>query len=172
MKVVLIGYMASGKSTIGRYLAQEMDMSFIDLDVYIEEKEEMTITDIFKTKGEIYFRYQEHFYLKELLAATNNIVIALGGGTPCYASNMQVINNSENTYSIYLKANVHTLVERLKNQRSKRPLVAELSDEKLQEYVAKHLFERNKYYNQASSILPIDNKSITEIVTELKVQLH
>ena len=172
MKIVLIGYMASGKSTIGKHLAAAMYLPFIDLDTYIEEKEEMSITDIFEEKGEIYFRYQEHFYLKELLNSEQKFVLSLGGGTPCYAGNMNLITEKENVTSIYLNASLKTLVARLLKQKNKRPLVANLSDEKLHEFVAKHLFERREFYEQANHQLKIDDKKILEIVTELRVLLH
>ena len=93
MKVILLGYMASGKSTIGRLLAEEKGLKFINLDEYLEEKEEKSISDIFKDKGEIYFRLKENEYLKELLEKKESFVLSLGGGTPCYSSNMDVINS-------------------------------------------------------------------------------
>ena len=130
MKIVLIGYMASGKSTIGKLLAHNMYLPFIDLDQYIEKKEGKTISEIFEDKGEIYFRYQEHFYLKELLASENKFVLSLGGGTPCYAGNMKLISDNENSKSIYLQASIKTITDRLKKQRQKRPLVSEINDDK------------------------------------------
>ena len=172
MKIVLIGYMASGKSTIGKLLAHNMYLPFIDLDQYIEEKEGKTISEIFEDKGEIYFRYQEHFYLKELLASENKFVLSLGGGTPCYAGNMKLISDNEGSKSIYLQASIKTLTERLTNKKEKRPLVAELSNEKLTEFVAKHLFERREFYEQSNFKIKVDDKEINEIVTELRVLLH
>lgn len=170
MKTVLIGYMASGKSSIGRLLAKKKNISFIDLDNYIEEKENMTVSEIFKTKGEIYFRKQEHLYLKEVLALKKNIILALGGGTPCYAGNMDVLI-AEDIDTIYLKTSIATIVERLANEKSQRPLVARLKEENLQEFIAKHLFERSHFYNQAKYKLTVDAKKVTEIVTELALLL-
>ena len=172
MKIVLIGYMASGKSTIGKLLAHNMYLPFIDLDQYIEEKEGKTISEIFEDKGEIYFRYQEHFYLKELLASENKFVLSLGGGTPCYAGNMKLISDNEDSKSIYLQASIKTITDRLKKQRQKRPLVSELTDDKLTEFVAKHLFERREFYEQSNFKIKVDDKEINEIVTELRVLLH
>ena len=172
MKIVLIGYMASGKSTIGKLLSQSLFLPFIDLDHYIEKKEGKTISEIFKDKGEIYFRYQEHFYLKELLASKGKFVLSLGGGTPCYAGNMNLISENDKTKSIYLQASIKTLVERLTSKKEKRPLIAELSDEKLTEFVAKHLFERREFYEQSDYKIKVDAKKITEVVTELRVLLH
>ncbi|MEE9407433.1 MAG: shikimate kinase [Polaribacter sp.] len=171
MKIVLLGYMASGKSTIGKKLAKKLYLNFIDLDNYIEDKEKMTISTIFKVKGEIYFRLIEHKYLKEILNSDEKCVLSLGGGTPCYANNMELINNSK-AISIYLKTSIKTLVERLLNEKSKRPLVANLEDEKITEFVAKHLFERRFYYEQAKFLLSIDDKTSNEVVTEIRILLH
>ena len=91
MIVVLIGYMASGKSTLGRILANKLNYDFIDLDDYIEEKEQLLVSDIFKSKGELYFRKMETLYLKELLDNKTKLVLSLGGGTPCYSNNMDFI---------------------------------------------------------------------------------
>lgn len=167
MIVVLIGYMASGKSTIGKMLAEKLNYDFIDLDDYIETSENKQVSDIFKTKGEIYFRKQETHYLKELLQSKNNIVLSLGGGTPCFGDNMDIILNS-NAKSIYLRTSIDTLVERLKTEKSKRPLIAHIeTNESLIEFIGKHLFERAAYYNKANVILSTDNKAGNDIVEEL-----
>jgi len=171
MKIILLGYMASGKSTIGRLLAEEKKLDFIDLDEYIEEQEEKTISDIFKDDGEIYFRLKEHEYLKELLEKEESFILSLGGGTPCYANNMELINSFDNVSSYYLKATPKTIKDRLLLQRDKRPLVAKLSDEELHEFIAKHLFERSFYYEQASNKIIIDDKSIEEVAKELLLLL-
>ncbi|MDO6812267.1 shikimate kinase [Tenacibaculum soleae] len=167
MKIVLVGYMASGKSTIGRLLSQKVNFSFIDLDDYIEKKEKMTVSEIFEKKGEIYFRKKEHLYLKELMVLDMDIILSLGGGTPCYAGNMDIITESNNTNAIYLKTSIATIVERLKNEKNQRPLVARLKEDELVEFVAKHLFERSYFYNKSTHKLTVDNKNINEIVNEL-----
>ncbi|CAM1348127.1 shikimate kinase [Tenacibaculum crassostreae] len=167
MKIVLLGYMASGKSTIGSVLAEKMQLPFIDLDAFIEEKEEMSVSDVFKNKGEIYFRKQEHLYLKELLNTEGSFVLSLGGGTPCYAGNMDVLQSFDSVASIYLKTSIATIVSRLLKEKSQRPLVANLKEEELVEFIAKHLFERSYYYNQATYKLIVDNKSIEETVKDL-----
>ncbi|CAM1340680.1 shikimate kinase [Tenacibaculum aestuarii] len=171
MKIVLLGYMASGKSTIGRILAEKLQISFIDLDAYIEEKEKMSVSDVFKEKGEIYFRKQEHVYLKELLDKKEDFVLSLGGGTPCYAGNMNVLLSYDDVTSIYLKTSIQTIMERLVNEKSQRPLVARLNEDELAEFIAKHLFERSYYYNQATHKLVVDNKDVNETVEDLQVIL-
>ncbi|WP_242135858.1 shikimate kinase [Aestuariivivens marinum] len=171
MIVVLIGYMASGKSTIGKMLAKKLNYNFIDLDDYIEVSENKSVSNIFKTEGEIYFRKQETHHLKELLQSKNNIVLSLGGGTPCFGDNMDIVLNS-NAKSIYLRTSINTLVERLKTEKSKRPLIAHIeTDESLIEFIGKHLFERATYYNKANVILSTDNKAENDIVEELVANL-
>ena len=163
--------MASGKSTIGRLLAEKKNFFFIDLDNYIEEKEKMSISEIFDKKGEIYFRKQEHLYLKEVLMLDNNIVLALGGGTPCYAGNMNIIKEGINTIAIYLKASIVTIATRLTTEKNQRPLVARLKNDELVEFIAKHLFERSYFYNQSNYKVTVDDKKTDAIVTELNTLL-
>ena len=115
MKIIVLGYMASGKSTIGKEVSKKLDMNFIDLDVYISEQEKKSISEIFKIKGEIYFRKIENLYLKELLNNEGDFVLSLGGGTPCYANNMELIQSSK-AKSIYIQASIPTLVTRLITQ--------------------------------------------------------
>ncbi|MFT5761743.1 MAG: shikimate kinase [Polaribacter sp.] len=169
MEIVLLGYMGSGKSTIGRFVSDKMNVTFIDLDAYIEEKENMSISQLFSTKGEIYFRKQEGIYLKEIIDTKSNYILALGGGTPCYGTNMQLISN---TISFYLKSSIPFLAERLKKGKKKRPLIANLNDEQLLEYIGKHLFERAPFYEESNYKVLVDNKSIEEIYSDISVQLH
>ncbi|TGV02963.1 shikimate kinase [Flavivirga rizhaonensis] len=172
MILVLIGYMASGKSTLGRILGKKLNYDFIDLDDYIEEKEQLSVSDIFKSKGEIYFRKKETFYLKELLDNKTNLILSLGGGTPCYSNNMDLLTNNPNVKSIYLKASIPTLVTRLKNEKSKRPLIAHIeTDELLAEFIGKHLFERSQFYNLSEITITTDNKKEEDIIEELVLKL-
>jgi shikimate kinase len=172
MKVFLVGYMASGKTTIGKVLAKKMNVQFIDLDQYIESRETRSITDVFKSKGEIYFRKKETLYLKELIESDKKAIISLGGGTPCYANNMDLLLNSENAITIYLKASLNELVNRLSKDPQNRPLIAHLtSKESLMEFIGKHLFERSNYYSQSSKTVNVDNKSTDEIVEEIILNL-
>ncbi|MCT4698529.1 shikimate kinase [Tenacibaculum haliotis] len=171
MKIVLVGYMACGKSTIGRLLAEKKKFSFIDLDNYIEEKEKMSVSEIFEKKGEIYFRKQEHLYLKEILTLKNDVILALGGGTPCYAGNMDLLIESKDSTTIYLKTSIATIAKRLTSEKNQRPLVARLKNEELTEFIAKHLFERSFFYNQSNYKVTVDDKKTDMIVTELNTLL-
>ena len=172
MKIILLGYMGSGKSTIGKSLSQVMYYPFIDLDEYIVKQEGSSISKIFEKKGEVYFRKIEHIYLKEILEKEESLVLSLGGGTPCYAKNMDIINAKEDVTSFYLQLNIPTLSQRLEKQKSTRPLVADLSEEKLTEYIAKHLFERREFYIKATHTINADNRSIQEITQEIRDALY
>ena len=171
MKIVLLGYMASGKSSIGKLLSKKLSMKFLDLDDYIINKEGMSIAEIFEKKGEVYFRVIENKYLKEVLNTKDQFILALGGGTPCYANNMEEINKG-NTVSIYLQGKTKTMIDRLIKKKSKRPLIASLTDDKIPEFVAKHLFERRLYYELAKITVEIDAKSKKEVAKELKKLLN
>ncbi len=170
MKIVLLGYMASGKSAVGRLLAKAENLKFIDLDNYIEEKENNSISIIFSKYGEIYFRKKEGEYLKEVLNLKEDCIISLGGGTPCYGNNMKLIE--ENSISFYLKASIKTIFERLKTETSQRPLVATIGLDQLQEYIAKHLFERNVFYEKANFTIIVNDKTIEEIEAEINLKLQ
>ncbi len=171
MNIVLMGYMGSGKSTIGKNLSKMIDYEFTDLDDYIEKMENLSIPQIFETKGEIYFRKKEHFYLKELLKH-DDIILSLGGGTPCYGRNMEVILNATHAQCIYLKCSIPNLVKRLSPEKSTRPLIAHLTtDEELTEFIGKHLFERSFYYSQSHQTIVTDHKTVEEITEEIMARL-
>lgn len=170
MKIILLGYMGSGKSTLAKALASELHLPFADLDDYIIDKEKKSIKEIFQTKGEIYFRLQESKYLKELLDNPIDTVLALGGGTPCYANNMELIKKE--AVSFYLKGSIATICQRLRSEKEQRPLIASLNDEQLTEFVAKHLFERRNFYEQANETISIDQKSTDELLQELLVMIN
>ena len=171
MNIIFIGYMGSGKSTIGQEFSKILKFDYVDLDDYIQLKEGKSISELFKSKGEIYFRKKESQYLLEVLSLETTVV-SLGGGTPCYGNNMQYISDSANSKSIYLKASIPNLVERLFDERTSRPLISHLGNkEDLTEFIGKHLFERSAYYNQADITQSVDGKSIDEIVEELVLKL-
>ena len=157
--------MASGKTAIGQELARIKDLNFMDLDAYIESREEMTIPQIFESKGEIYFRKIEGEYLSYVLENSDNLVLSHGGGTPCYGNNMKLIN--KHSTAVYLEASINTIVERLKTGRNKRPLVVELDEDKISEYVAKHLFERRNFYEQAQFKVNVDGSSAEELAMQI-----
>jgi len=163
MKIVLIGYMGAGKSSVGKLLAEKLNVSFIDLDTYIEQAEAISIDEIFNIQGEVYFRKIEQGYLKDVLCTDANLVLAVGGGTPCYGINMDLINNYST--SIYLKASIQSITSRLEKWKYKRPLIANIPIENLPEFIGKHLFERTPFYSKSNFEIITDNKS-TEVVSE------
>jgi shikimate kinase len=169
-KIILLGYMGCGKSTIAEKLSSLIQIPFVDLDKCIEMKAEMTINQIFESFGEVYFRKLEHDVFVELLAAPENQIIGLGGGTPCYANNHELLKG-EGITSVYLKASVETLFSRLAHNKSKRPIVANKTEDELKEFIAKHLFDRSYYYNQAEYKVSVDNHTIDETVAAIVAAL-
>jgi shikimate kinase len=165
MKITLVGYMGSGKSTIGRQLALAQGFDFYDLDVEIEKETGYTITETIFNKGELYFRQLEKKKLEEILAK-DNFVLSLGGGTPCYYDNIDEVN--KNSLSIYLQYGVAALMERLEGTQNQRPLISHLKGEALQEFIGKHLFERNPFYERSIVTIKAQCKSHEEILDEIK----
>lgn len=157
-KIILLGYMGCGKSTIANRLSKSTNIPYVDLDKIIEERTKLPINKIFEQRGEIYFRKLEHEIFVELLNSPENLIIGLGGGTPCYANNHELLKG-DNIISVYLKASVETLFERLVSNKSKRPLIADKNEEEMKEFIAKHLFDRSFYYNQAQYKVSIDGKT-------------
>ncbi len=166
LKVVLLGYMASGKSTVGRVLAERLGIDFIDLDDEIQKNVNKSIPQIFTEKGELFFRKKELEVLNAILDREVDFVLSLGGGTPCYGSNMDDIS-SKTQNSIYLKLNVGSLANRIAADREQRPLVAKISPDDLPEFVGKHLFERAPFYLRANHTITCDTKTIDEVVNEV-----
>ena len=164
MIISLIGYMGSGKSTTGKDLAKTLGYEFIDLDQYIENKYELSVSEIFEKFGEIGFRKREKETLAEVLQKTN-VVLSLGGGTPVYYDNINVINT--NSVSIFLRVQLPQLVKRLEYKKHTRPLIAHLKDEELTEFIAKHLFERNHFYQQSKHTISIANQSSSEVLNQI-----
>jgi len=164
-KILLCGYMASGKTTIARLLAKASGLTYIDLDEAIEQKTGKSIPEIFKDDGEIKFRKTEHDMLKEIIE-NDSFVLSLGGGTPCYAGN-HVYMQREDVVSVYLKTGIAELANRLRRQQDKRPLLENMANEELEEFIAQHLFERSYYYHQAKHTVVTDGKAPEDIVNEI-----
>lgn len=167
MLIVLLGYMGSGKSTVGKALAGELDLDFIDFDTYLEEHLGQSIPEVFNTRGELYFRKAEHRLLKELLASAPEAVLSLGGGTPCYAGNMDLILQHTSRVC-YLQLSVGALAKRLEGEKEGRPMIAHLSSEELPEFIGKHLFERAPFYAQAPYTIIAEGQTPGEIIHEIR----
>lgn len=144
--IFLIGYMGCGKSTLGRALQAATGLEFIDLDRYIENRFHATVSDIFAQRGEDGFRRAEAAMLDEV-SRFSDVVIACGGGTPCFFNNMDLMN--ERGLTVWLTTPVERLFERLQRNRSKRPVLADKSDEELLAFIIEALEQRHPYYSRA-----------------------
>ncbi|MCQ2206703.1 MAG: shikimate kinase [Paludibacteraceae bacterium] len=156
-RIFLVGFMASGKTTTGRRIAKKYNLEFIDLDVYIENRYHKSVSQIFAEKGEEGFRNIEHNMLQEV-AGFEDVVIAAGGGTPCFFNNMDIMNEAGET--VYLKATPEMLCSYLNmNGTAKRPLVANKTPEELFEYVSTTLAKREPFYEMAKHSMASDDLS-------------
>ena len=161
--VLLVGYMGSGKTKIGKKIAKKLSLDFYDLDSEIENEFSIPISKIFDKIGELSFRKIEKSKLEKILSFKKPFVLSVGGGTPCYNNNLGIIN-SNNNISIYLKNNNIDLSKRLYKNKNDRPLISGIeSEEKMVEFVSKHLFEREFYYNRAIITIDCYNKDFKTI---------
>ena len=144
-QIFIIGFMASGKSTFGKKLAKQNGYSFLDTDKLIEQEEGMKIPEIFEKYGERYFRNLEKLALKRLINNDNNQVVATGGGMSCNQHNLNLMKS--NGKIIYLQIDIKSIINRLKNAKVKRPILANLSDKELERKIKNLLSKRLKYYH-------------------------
>ena len=166
-RIILIGYMGAGKTTIGRQLAMALGLQFYDLDWYIEMRYHKKVSEIFAEHGEEHFRDLEQRMLHEV-AEFEDVVISCGGGTPCYGDNMQYMNQQAET--VYLKLTPETLCEHLMMGRTVRPLILGKTGDELQEYIRQSLEAREPFYSQAKHIVDVslmDNFEKIEITINL-----
>ena len=163
MRIYLIGFMGCGKSTLGRKMAELMNLNFIDLDKYIEERNFKTIPLIFEEEGEPGFREKEKNALEEV-SLFENVIIGTGGGTPCFFDNMELMNRTGVT--IYISPDTETLANRISHSRTERPLVAGKSREELIFFIDQTLEKRNPFYRQSMIILSGQNNLSAKGVIE------
>lgn len=165
--------MGAGKTTLGKILAREMNLEFIDLDWYIENRFHKKVSEIFKERGEEGFRILEKNMLHEV-AEFENVVISSGGGTPCFFDNMRYMN--EQGLTIYLKADVETLKAHLTMGKQQRPLIAQKSGEELNTFIRNSLTEREPYYTQARLVFDVEkmdsNERIRGVVSRLMEKIE
>ncbi|MBL4707096.1 MAG: shikimate kinase [Flavobacteriales bacterium] len=165
LPIILIGFMASGKSSLGKKLARKLNLRFTDLDTEIEKREGISITEIFKNKGEAYFRALETEILQEVLQNKDH-VIALGGGAVCHSNNIDLVNGFG--LSIYLKKSNAQLLGRLRQNKEERPLVADLNDVELKSLIQEKMNERAVFYEQAHLIIEEDKPKISDLLERIQ----
>lgn len=162
--VFLVGFMGSGKTTVGKKLASQLNYTFVDLDALIEQQEGISISKIFELHGETHFRKLENQYLESLIGYKQQ-VIACGGGTPCFFNAMSLMN--EKGITVYLQMNALAIFNRLKQGRMQRPLITGKSDEELQSYITEKLQEREPIYMQAHMIVPAIGLNIGNMINKI-----
>ena len=152
-RIILVGYMGSGKTTIGKALSKETGMMFYDLDWYIESRMHKTVSQIFAERGEEAFRKMEYNMLHEV-AEFEDVIISCGGGTPCFFDNMDYLSRQGDV--VYLKASPDTLYKHLLMAKVERPLLKDKTQDELIDYITSHLAEREPYYQKAHHVLNVD----------------
>ncbi len=168
MHLYLIGFMGSGKSYTGRQLAKKLKLDFVDLDDLIEERAEKTIAEIFAEEGEMNFRLMESAALKSI-GSQDDLVIACGGGTPCFLDNMDWI--LADGLSIFLDTPIPMLLERLKPELEKRPLLQGKNEEELSLFLEEKIAERLPFYRRANIIYQ-QKKGSGQILEDLQRRIE
>ena len=151
-RIILIGYMGAGKTTVGKALSKELGIIFYDLDWYIESRMRKTVAQIFAERGEEGFRKIEYNMLHEV-AEFEDVVISCGGGTPCFFDNMDYLNQQGQV--VYLKAAPEVLYKHLQMARVERPLIKGKSQEELLTFIREQLERREPYYSKARYTLDV-----------------
>ena len=164
MNIILLGFMGSGKTSIGKLLSEQINFNFIDSDLEIEKRNQMSINNIFQKQGELFFRNKEKELLNEIIIK-DNIVFATGGGLPCNISNIKKLNDFGLT--IYLRLSNKELYKRLKKQNKTRPLINNLINNDLKEFIRKSVKKREEFYFQSNCIIECDKISEKEILRKI-----
>ena len=171
-RIILIGYMGAGKTTIGKILAKDLGVPFYDLDWYIENRMRKKVKQIFDERGEEGFRIIEKNMLHEV-AEFENVVVACGGGTPCFFDNMEYLVGQGDV--VYLRGTPDVLFRHLKMGKGVRPLLLGKSDEELLEYIKENVEKREEFYMKANHIVDIpcmeDEDKILDTTEKIKTEL-
>jgi shikimate kinase len=161
MRIYLIGYMGCGKSTLGKKLSKHTGLQFIDMDHYIEKRNYKTVPQIFEEEGETEFRKKERKALEEL-SEFSDVIIATGGGAPCFFDNVELMNRTGKT--IYLNIDPKILADRLIKSKTERPLIKGKSKGELVQFIGETLKNRNEFYMQAQYQITRPNMDLDEIM--------
>ncbi len=164
MRIYILGYMGSGKSTLGSTLARELGISWIDTDDEFETRYKIGIPDFFSKYGENAFRELEQKLLADFSKVTD-IVISTGGGMPCFFDNMNLMNQTG--FTVYLKATPELLISRNEISARKRPLFQQMKGENFLQNVTQHLKSREPFYEQAKLIMDSSNPDICELKSKI-----
>ncbi len=171
-RIILIGYMGAGKTTIGKILAKDLGIPFYDLDWYIETRMRKKVKQIFDERGEEGFRIIEKNMLHEV-AEFEDVVLACGGGTPCFFDNMEYLVEQGDV--VYLRGTPEVLFRHLKMGKGVRPLLLGKNDEELLQYIKENVKKREEYYMKANHIVDIpcmeDEDRILETTEKIKKEL-
>ena len=162
MRIFIIGYMGAGQSTIGRRLANRMQLPFIDLDDAFESKFKYSIPRFFDHFGEDRFRELENRCLNEIINDHEDAVISTGGGTACFYENMKLMNKKG--ISVYIKMHPKSLAQRLKSARRLRPVIRDVQNNEMQSFVESQLHEREAFYKLATITVKGENFDLDELV--------
>ncbi len=167
MRIILIGFMGVGKTVVGKSLAKNLNIKFIDMDNEIEKRENKIISDIFKEYGEAYFRKLENDLLKELLKE-DNIIISTGGGIITKQENIDILKQESKV--VFLDANVKTIQKNVSKEIDKRPLLKQSEDiaKTIDNLLKKRINKYNDIYNMK---IDINDKNINEVVSEILVHI-
>ena len=163
MRIYLVGYMGCGKSTIGRKVADLLEISFVDLDKYIEERYFKSVPAIFAEEGENGFREKERTSLLEV-SQFENVVVGTGGGTPCFFDNMELMNS--NGVTVYIAPDADVLATRLIKSRTERPLIAGKSWDELISFINDALVKRAPFYEKSKIIIRGENNLDPQLVID------
>ena len=156
--------MGSGKTTLGKQLANMLGYTFIDQDDAIEQIYGMTIAEVFTQYGESHFRKTENQVLRDFIE-TENVVISTGGGAPCFFDNMEIVNSIGE--SVYLRISPAILASRLKHAKAKRPIIKDKTDDELHSFIVEKLAEREPFYFKAKHVIEGDNLKPEDIISLL-----
>lgn len=152
IRIILIGYMGAGKTTIGKALGKEMGLPFYDLDWYIESRMRKKVSEIFEERGEEGFRQIEHNMLHEV-AEFEDVIISCGGGTPCFFDNIDYMNRQGDV--VYLKTEPETIYKHLKMSKNDRPLLRGKTEEELLAFIHEQLAQREPFYSKANHTVDV-----------------
>lgn len=169
-RVFLIGFMGAGKSTLGKKLANKIGYQFIDIDQEIEKKFDMSIISFFKLYGESIFREEETRMANKIINEDLQAVVAVGGGLPVFNNNMALLNRSGVT--CYLERPIKELYQRLVKSKENRPLIKDLDDDRLLEFIEKGMAKRELYYNLSKFKLTRDQQNVEQMIELLELNIE